>query len=135
MDALAMMADRQFDLVLLDIIMPEMNGYQVLERLKADGRWREIPVVMISAVHEIESVVRWTSMAAPMIAWEISLIAVCINLDEVGNRRKPKHHGSTWRHGLDYLGLYHQTSETSEGGRHANIPGLYNVSRTKSRGS
>ena len=40
------------DLILLDIIMPEMNGYEVCERLKADERLSGIPVIFISALNE-----------------------------------------------------------------------------------
>jgi two-component system sensor histidine kinase/response regulator len=47
-----------FDLVLLDIMMPDMDGYEVLGRLKADPRLRHIPVIMISALSEVQSVVR-----------------------------------------------------------------------------
>src|SRR5262249_52757935 len=47
-----------FDLILLDIMMPEMNGYQVLQELKADETLRHIPVIMISALDEIDSIVR-----------------------------------------------------------------------------
>src|SRR5437667_5916166 len=53
-----------FDLVLLDVQMPEMDGYQVLEHLKADPGLRDIPVIMISAVEEIESVVRCIELGA-----------------------------------------------------------------------
>ena len=49
-EALDLIAQRPFDLVLLDIMMPEMNGYEVLERLKADDRLRHIPVIVISAI-------------------------------------------------------------------------------------
>jgi two-component system, sensor histidine kinase and response regulator len=56
--ALDMMCARTFDLVLLDIMMPEMDGYEVLRRLKADDRLQYIPVIMISALSELESVVR-----------------------------------------------------------------------------
>ena len=62
--ALEMVSAQSFDLVLLDIMMPEMNGYQVLQRLKSDGTWRDIPVIMISALEDIDSVVRCIEMGA-----------------------------------------------------------------------
>ncbi len=62
--ALDLLRDRPFDLVLLDIMMPEMDGYEVLAQLKADMMLREIPVIMISAVDAIESVVRCIEMGA-----------------------------------------------------------------------
>jgi CheY-like chemotaxis protein len=46
------------DLILLDVMMPEMDGYTALGRMKADPAQRHIPVIMISALDEIESVVR-----------------------------------------------------------------------------
>ena len=46
------------DLVLLDVMMPEMDGYEVLERLKQTEKWQHIPVVMVSALEEQDSVVR-----------------------------------------------------------------------------
>jgi CheY-like chemotaxis protein len=55
--ALDKLQSEPFDLVLLDVQMPEMDGYQVLEQLKADSRLRDFPVMMISAVEELESVV------------------------------------------------------------------------------
>jgi CheY-like chemotaxis protein len=57
-DALARLARDRFDLVLLDVMMPEMDGYEVLERLKASPEWRNIPVIMISALDDLSSVVR-----------------------------------------------------------------------------
>ncbi len=56
--ALEWVATQPVDLVLLDVMMPEMNGYEVLEHLKANSTWRDIPVIMISALDEIASVVR-----------------------------------------------------------------------------
>ena len=62
--ALERLAREPFDLVLLDIMMPEMNGFQVLERLKADPALRHVPVIMISALDELDSVVRCIEMGA-----------------------------------------------------------------------
>jgi DNA-binding response OmpR family regulator len=56
--ALEMISTGDFDLILLDIMMPEVDGYEVLRRVKANPATRDIPVVMISAVEEIQSVVR-----------------------------------------------------------------------------
>jgi len=63
-NALEVIHSQPVDLVLLDVMMPEMNGYEVLDRLKADSSLRDIPVIMISALDEIESVVRCIEMGA-----------------------------------------------------------------------
>ena len=56
--ALDLVAKREFDLVLLDLIMPDMSGFEVLRRLKATDLTKDIPVIVISALDEIDSVVR-----------------------------------------------------------------------------
>ena len=61
---LEMLKAEPFDLVLLDVMMPEMNGYQVLEQLKADANLRAIPVIVLSALDEIGSVVRCIELGA-----------------------------------------------------------------------
>jgi len=55
---------RPVDLVLLDIEMPEMDGYQVLDTLRSDAHLRDIPVVMMSSVEEVDSVARCIEMGA-----------------------------------------------------------------------
>ena len=62
--ALEMLNAQKFDLVLLDIMMPEIDGYQVLETLKAHPTLRDIPVIMISALDEMESVIRCIELGA-----------------------------------------------------------------------
>jgi CheY-like chemotaxis protein len=57
-EALAMIAARPFDLVLLDVMMPGMDGHAVLERIKGAPETRDIPVIMISALDDMASVVR-----------------------------------------------------------------------------
>jgi class 3 adenylate cyclase len=62
--ALEMMAAEPVDLVLLDLNMPELDGYSVLERRHADPALRDIPTIMISASADIDSVVRCIEMGA-----------------------------------------------------------------------
>jgi CheY-like chemotaxis protein len=57
-DALDKLTAQAFDLVLLDIMMPDMNGYEVLEQVKASPALRDIPIIMISALDEVDSVIR-----------------------------------------------------------------------------
>ncbi|HEY7132206.1 MAG TPA: response regulator [Candidatus Limnocylindrales bacterium] len=52
------------DVILLDILMPEMDGYEVLETLSADPALRHLPVIVISGVDELDSVVRCLQMGA-----------------------------------------------------------------------
>jgi CheY-like chemotaxis protein/tRNA A-37 threonylcarbamoyl transferase component Bud32 len=56
--ALELVAQRPFDLVLLDVLMPELDGYAVLDALKGSPATRDIPVIMISALDELEGIVR-----------------------------------------------------------------------------
>lgn len=63
-EALEFLRASRFDLVLLDVMMPEMNGYVVLEHMKADARLQSTPVVMISALDQVESVVRCIELGA-----------------------------------------------------------------------
>jgi adenylate cyclase len=53
--ALEILATESFDLILLDILMPEMDGFEVLRRLKADVQLSEIPVIVISALEDEQS--------------------------------------------------------------------------------
>jgi signal transduction histidine kinase len=62
--ALDLLRQQSFDVVLLDIIMPEMDGYEVLGQMKADTALRSIPVIVISALDEVESTVRCIEMGA-----------------------------------------------------------------------
>lgn len=62
--ALEAMRAGAFDLVLLDVMMPELNGYQVLEQVRLDARLRHVPIIMISALDEVESVIRCVELGA-----------------------------------------------------------------------
>ncbi len=62
--ALEIMQAGAFDMVLLDLMMPGMSGYQVLQRLKSSDVLRDVPVVVISALDDMDSVVRCIRMGA-----------------------------------------------------------------------
>ena len=63
-EALDLLHSKPFDLVLLDIMMPDLNGYEVLEQMKVSAELRNIPVIMISALSEIDSVIRCIELGA-----------------------------------------------------------------------
>lgn len=63
-DVLEQLHQKSFDLVLLDVMMPGMNGYEVLEAIKADPILQYTPVVMISAMGELDSVARCIELGA-----------------------------------------------------------------------
>lgn len=63
-EALEKLRKDSFDLVLLDIEMPEMNGYQVLETCLQDPDLRDIPIIMTSSLDELDSVVRCIELGA-----------------------------------------------------------------------
>jgi class 3 adenylate cyclase len=56
--ALAKLAEEKFDLILLDLLMPEISGYEVLHRLKEEPATRDIPVIMMSALDDLDSTIR-----------------------------------------------------------------------------
>ncbi|MGQ0641377.1 MAG: response regulator, partial [Gemmatimonadaceae bacterium] len=63
-DVIPMMEERVPDLVLLDVTFPDADGYQILERIKGDERWRDIPIMMISSLPPEEASVRTLGLGA-----------------------------------------------------------------------
>jgi adenylate cyclase len=63
-EALDLLRQQQFDLLLLDVLMPEIDGYGVLAELKLDPHLRDIPVVMTSALDELDGVAKCVEMGA-----------------------------------------------------------------------
>ena len=65
LEAIEMLTTASFDAVLLDILMPEMDGVDVLSEMKIDEKMRDVPVIVISALDdETESVVRAIGLGA-----------------------------------------------------------------------
>lgn len=64
LDAIKLLERAPVDLILLDIIMPEMDGYEVLSHLKNDSALCRIPVIVISAIDDMESIVKCIKMGA-----------------------------------------------------------------------
>jgi len=63
-EALEAIAGQAFDLILLDIMMPEMDGFEVLENLKAQDKLVDLPVIVISALTDLDPVVRCIELGA-----------------------------------------------------------------------
>jgi adenylate cyclase len=63
-EALDLLRQQRFDLILLDVVMPELDGYGVLAELERDPHLRDIPVVMTSALDELDAVVKCVEMGA-----------------------------------------------------------------------
>lgn len=63
-DALDMLAKKQYDLVLLDLMMPVMDGFEVLEHMRLHDEYRHLPVIMISAADDLEKIAHGISLGA-----------------------------------------------------------------------
>jgi two-component system cell cycle response regulator len=63
-DALDAVAKRPPDLILLDIMMPRMSGYEVCKKIKSDAKTRQIPILMVTALNEVADVERAVEVGA-----------------------------------------------------------------------
>ena len=63
-EALELVETEAPDMILLDIMMPVMDGFEVLSLLKAEEAWRDIPVVVISALRDMDSVIKGIELGA-----------------------------------------------------------------------
>lgn len=106
--ALEILAQERFDILLLDLLMPDMSGFEVLERVKADVTHRAMPVVMITANNDVDSVRHCVDLGA------VDYVVKPINIAVVKSR--------VWRH-IAKANLQRQgsqpikTSYASEGAR------------------
>jgi len=63
-EALRTLAEGTFDVVLLDVVMPGIDGYEVLTRMRSDARFRDLPVIMLTAMEDNETLVRCLQLGA-----------------------------------------------------------------------
>jgi len=63
-ECLRLIAAQRFDLVLLDVIMPGLSGFDVLNRIRTSEQWRNIPVIVVSALDESSAAIRCIEMGA-----------------------------------------------------------------------
>ena len=86
--ALKKLESEKFDLVLLDLMMPNVSGIQVLEVLRDQGRLESLPVIMVSASNEMAGVVRCIELGAEdYLTKPIRVDALVEALMQVGARR------------------------------------------------
>jgi two-component system, OmpR family, alkaline phosphatase synthesis response regulator PhoP len=82
--ALERLAQQRFDAVLLDVMMPRMDGWQVLEAIKADDELKDTPVVMLTAkVQDQDQIRGWSQGAADYVTKPFSPLALSQVLQDV----------------------------------------------------
>jgi diguanylate cyclase (GGDEF)-like protein len=63
-EAIGLMTDRRPDVVLLDLVMPEMSGFEILERMRADGNLRHVPVIVLTSATDSETKLKALELGA-----------------------------------------------------------------------
>ena len=81
LEALNRIKERRPQLILLDMMMPVMDGWQFIERLRANDEWTNIPVVVMTAVYDMTSLERKTGAKAILTKpFDIELIVDAVDL-------------------------------------------------------
>jgi two-component system alkaline phosphatase synthesis response regulator PhoP len=109
-EALRKVAEHNPDLILLDIMMPHMSGFQVCERLKGDPKTRDIQVLMVTALNELGDIERATEVGTD------DFVSKPVNKFELLTRVKSllrvRHLKSELERALTYLNEMEQDEET-----------------------
>lgn len=88
-EALDLLAHHSFDMILLDLVMPEMDGFETLALIKADDALRHLPVIVISGIDELDAAVRCIEMGATDYLpkpFNASLLRARVNASLAGKR-------------------------------------------------
>ena len=126
--ALEMLRKDRYDLLLLDITMPEMDGFQVLEHLKADVQLRDLPVIVTSALEGLENVVRCIELGAEdYLTKPVNpvLLKARINASLEKKRLRDQLQAMVRRFATDEVAQDMQTSGFALGGRHVNATVMF----------
>ena len=107
--SLEMLREAPFDLILLDLLMPDISGFDVLSILKSDPALRDIPVIVISALNEIDSIVRCIQAGADdYLAKPFDPVLLRAR---IGSSLEKKHLRDREREALDALRIEKERSE------------------------
>src|SRR5829696_7176308 len=110
LDALQKVADHQPDLVLLDIMMPQMSGFQVCRRLKSDPKTRDIQVLMVTALNELGDIEHANEVGTDdFVSKPVNKIEL---LTRVKSLLRVRHLKSELERALTYLNEIEQEEET-----------------------
>ena len=113
LDALQKVSDHQPDLVLLDIMMPQMSGFQVCRRLKSDPKTRDIQVLMVTALNELGDIEQANEVGTDdFVSKPVNKIEL---LTRVKSLLRVRHLKSELERALTYLNEIEQEEEDGDG--------------------
>ena len=101
-EALTKIRDERPDVVFLDIIMPGMDGYAVLESLRSDDELRDIPIIVVSAVNQTDSVVKCLELgAADYLSKPFNAVVLEARLDASLERKRRRDQEQSYRRHIE----------------------------------
>jgi len=101
-EALDKVAAEHPDLILLDIMMPRMSGYEVCKKLKSDEKTRDIPIIMVTALHELADIERGVEVGTnDFITKPVNRVDL---LTRVKSLLRARHAASELDREIEYLG-------------------------------
>ena len=110
LDALSKVAEHSPDLILLDIMMPQMSGFQVCRRVKGDPKTRDIQVLMVTALNELGDIEQANECGTDdFVSKPVNKIEL---LTRVKSLLRVRHLKSELERALTYLNEIEQEEET-----------------------
>jgi len=110
-EALELIADRKPDLVLLDVMMPKMSGFEVCRRLKNDASTEDIPIIMVTALNEFGDIERGIDSGADdFVSKPVNRLEL---ITRVRTMLKLKHLSDTLQRTVAYLSEIEKHAQTT----------------------